>query len=104
MIKFKFVIFTALTVLMAACSAYDEPVVKETVDKEFNPAVNRLTVSQAEKLASEVIADFHEEDVTRTEVPTPDVEFILRSAKTRSVATNDTIAFVFNYPDNGGFE
>lgn len=101
--KFKFVIFTALTVLMAACSAYDEPVVKETVDKEFNPAVNRLTVSQAEKLASEVIADFHEEDVTRTEVPTPDVEFILRSAKTRSVATNDTIAFVFNYPDNGGF-
>lgn len=98
----KFILLTTLMTLCAACSSYDEPVLNETVNSESKSA-NRLTVSQAEKIASDVIANFSDVDKTRAETPSPSVEFVIRSAKTRSAAANDTIAYVFNYPDNGGF-
>lgn len=98
----KFILLTALITMFGACSAYDEPALKVTVNTESN-STNRLTVSQAEKIASDVIANLSEGGETRAEVPTPTVEFVICSAKTRSAAANDTIAYVFNYPDNGGF-
>lgn len=60
----------SLMTLFAACSSFDEHALKEAIKSESN-SVNRLTIAQAEKIASDVIAGFFEGEETRAEVPSP---------------------------------
>lgn len=97
----RFFLILALIGLFGACSSYDEPALNGKAS-QGSRVENRLTVLQAESIASAILSEFSENGQTRSDVA-PEVEYVLRSSKTRSVASNDTIAYVFNYPDNGGF-
>ena len=101
--KIRFILFTILSVLIGGCSNIEEPAFTDKSINDSDAVRNRFTISQAEGIASSIIAEFSNESVTRTSDSTPDVEIILRSSKTRSQSSNDTLAYVFNYPDNGGF-
>lgn len=97
----RILLILVLIGLFGACSSYEEPALNGKASQS-SAAENRLTVSQAESIASAIIAEFSENCKTRSDIA-PEVEYVVRSSKTRSVASNDTIAYVFNYPDNGGF-
>ena len=40
---------------------------------------------------------------TRTSEGAPEIEYVLRNERTRSSAQSDTLAYIINYPDNGGY-
>lgn len=69
---------------------------------EVKERIQSLPETRAAAIAEKVLSEFRSGQ-TRTSNNTPEVEYILRSEKTRSTEGNDTLAYIFNYPENGGY-
>lgn len=93
-----FFILSLVCLTLVSCS--DE----QSEPKLSNPIADNSTTAISEETAVSIAASAIEGlGKTRSDISVPEVQYVLRSEKTRSSQLPDTLAYVFNYPDNGGF-
>lgn len=86
--------------LTAACSAQleDEPTITVAQSKTVNP--HQVSIKQAIAIADSTLNT----NQTRSAVLNrPSISYILNNRLTRSSVLSDTLAYILNYPDEGGF-
>lgn len=81
---------------LGSCAQLDEPLTHDVVES----APLAIDEATASIIAFNAVRGV---DKTRSAEIVPEVQYVLRSGKNRSVAGSDTIAYVFNYPNNSGF-
>ena len=95
----KFYLFTAiLGLFLSACSQTE----LEDLSSKTMTRVSSASISEDEAIdiALNAIRGLQH---TRTSEGAPEIEYVLRNERTRSSAQSDTLAYIINYPDNGGY-
>ena len=96
--KISFLLLLTVGFILNSCSQsdWDTP--------ECAPMRSSENIIIDESTASEIaLAAVLSSNSTRSDVGQPEITYVLRSERTRAANEEDTIAYVFNYPDNGGF-
>ena len=95
----KFYLFMAiLGLFLSACSQTE----LEDLSSKTMTRVSSASISEDEAIdiALNAIRGLQH---TRTSEGAPEIEYVLRNERTRSSAQSDTLAYIINYPDNGGY-
>lgn len=90
-------------VVSALCLSSCSQMEMESVETKTQNQKEEISLGQ--KAASEIaLSAIQGIDKTRSVNLEPEVTYLMRKDKTRSTTqSSDTLAYVFNYPDNGGF-
>lgn len=93
---------TFISIFLAGCSnsTEDNILMQDLQDEQISALSNKISEIEAIEISNEVLNKIS----TRTNpAAIPTIDYVTKHNTTRSTASNDTLAYIINYPDDTGF-
>lgn len=87
--------------LFTGCSDVDDSIMNDEISVKNDYASLHIDSQEALGIANKVL--YGDKSTRNTSSNTPTFNYVINDNKTRSLNIPDTLAYVINYPDNGGF-
>lgn len=100
--KKSILLFSMASILLAGCNSAieDEPLLKDRQDESGSVISYKISQTEALEFSNKVLNKIS----TRSTLPSPpSFDYVVDGKSTRGTLSNDTLAYVINYPNDGGF-